>query len=65
MPQKNTKVTVFQFNGTISSGNISDVIGDSIQYRIDSEISLGSPLINEDRDVVGIHVGPLDTKQRK
>ena len=61
-PKRDTKVTVFQYDGTVSSGSIIDVNGDSIQYKIESEISLGSPLINEDLDVVGIHAGPLNTK---
>ena len=36
IPQNNTKLTVFQFEETVSSGSIMDVIGDSIQYRIDN-----------------------------
>ena len=64
MPQKNTKVTVFQYEGTVSSGSIIDVIGDIIQYRIESEISLGSPLLNEDCDVVGIHADSFGHQQQ-
>ena len=51
----------FNYDGTVANGSIINVIGDSIQYKIETEISLGSPLLNENFDVVGIHVGSLDT----
>ena len=47
-------------HGTVANGRIINVNGDSIQYKIETEISLGSPLLNEDFDVVGIHVDSLD-----
>ena len=59
-PEKNAKVTLYHYNGGDASGSIIDVIEDSIQYKIETEISLGSPLLNEDRDVVGIHAGSWD-----
>ena len=60
-PEKNANVTLYHHNGGDVSGNIVDVIGDFIQYTIGPEIRLGSPLLNEDRDVVGIHVGLWDS----
>ena len=60
-PEKNAKVTLYQYNSGEANGNIIDVIEQfiQIQYKIETEIlvNLGSPLLNEDRDVVGIHVG--------
>ena len=60
-PEKNAKVTLYHYNGEDASGSIINVIGDSIQYKIETEINLGSPLLNEDRDVVGIHAGSWDS----
>ena len=63
-PEKNANVTLYHHYGGDVSGNIVDVIGDFIQYTIGPEIRLGSPLLNEDRDVVGIHVGLWDSSNK-
>ena len=60
-PEKKAKVTLYHYNGGDAGGSIIDIVGDCIQYNIKSEISLGSPLLNEDRHVVGIHVGLWDS----
>ena len=59
-PEKKAKVTLYHYNGGDASGSIIDVFEDSIQYKIETEINLGSPLLNEDRNVVGIHAGSWD-----
>ena len=46
---------LYHYNDGDVSGNIVDFIGDFIQYKIEPEICLGSPLLNEDHDVIGIH----------
>ena len=64
-PLKTAKVTLYYYSGENACGSIIDIVEDCIQYNINRyrltlgspEISLGSPLLNEDRHVVGIHVG--------
>ena len=61
IPEKDSKVNLYHHNGEVSSGSIINIIGDLIEYKIETEISLlGSPLLNENRDVVGIHAGFWD-----
>ena len=60
VPEKNTKVTLYRYNGDNARGSIINLIGDSIKHTIETEISLGSPLLNEDGDVVGMHAGWYD-----
>ena len=42
--RKNTKMTLYRYNGEYARGSIINIIGDSIKYTIETEISLGSPL---------------------
>ena len=63
IPQNNAKVTIFNYNGGVANETIVNVIEDSIQYKHETETEklLGSPLINEDWDVVGIHTGSWES----
>ena len=56
-PQTTEKITISDFEGRYVSGTIVNVIGDIIQYKPDTETSVGSPLLNKDWDVVGINIG--------
>ena len=57
-------VSVFQYcegRHNIWKGRVKKVIGEVIEYSLDTEEpSCGFPLLNEKKNVVGIHVNKLD-----
>ena len=38
VPEKNTNVTLYRYNGDNSRGSIINIIGDSIKYTIETDI---------------------------
>ena len=49
--------SLFEYDGGVVDGTIVNVIEDRILYKSETETLLGSPLLNENWNVVGIHVG--------
>ena len=62
-------MSVFQYykeSLTFAKGRINKVIGDVIEYSLDTEeLSCGFPLLNEQLKVVGIHTNKLDGRTLK
>ena len=60
VPVENEEVSVFQYSKeslNFAKGRINKVIGKVIEYGLDTEeLSCGFPLLNEQLNVVGIHV---------
>ena len=64
VPVENEDVSAFQYckeSLNLGKGRINKVIGEVIEYRLDSEeLSCGFPLLNKKLKVIGIHTNKFD-----